>query len=240
MSFSHYPAIPPPRDLDLPVMPEESCPYFAERRSRYRAFRADRMPGSFYHQLMDAGFRRSGDVFYQPACCGCRECVPLRVPVAAFQPSKSQRRVWRENKELHVTMGKPDPNEEKFELYRKYVEHWHARQAPTETEFVEFLYVSPVRTIEFCYRDEAQRLLAVGICDLCEESLSSVYFYFDPEEAKRSLGTFGALAEISFARQRGIPFYYLGYWVEGCGAMKYKANFGPNEVLGTDGEWRVR
>ena len=75
-------------------------------------------------------------------------------------------------------------------------------------------------------------------CDVCRSSLSSVYFYYDPAEARRGLGTFGALYEIEAARRLGIPHYYLGYWIAGCGTMDYKAGFRPNEVLCPDGVWR--
>jgi arginine-tRNA-protein transferase len=93
--------------------------------------------------------------------------------------------------------------------------------------------------LEFSYRDAAGRLLGVGICDVSKLSLSSVYFYYDPEETvRRSLGTFAALVEIETAAGRNIPYYYLGYWVDGCPAMQYKANFRPNEVLCPDGVWR--
>ena len=80
--------------------------------------------------------------------------------------------------------------------------------------------------------------MAAGICDLCPGSLSSVYLYFDPSESRRGLGTFGALYEIRFARQRQIEQYYLGYWISGCGAMQYKSSFAPNELLCPDGIWR--
>src|SRR5581483_6440443 len=102
-----------------------------------------------------------------------------------------------------------------------------------------FLYDSPLpSTVEFEYRDASTRLLAVGICDVCPHSLSSVYFYFDPNESRRGLGTFGALKEIEFAGNVGVPYYYLGYWVSGCGAMDYKKNFKPAEILEYDGVWR--
>lgn len=235
--FSHFPAIPHPLVLELPVMPEEPCPYLQDRLSRYRAFRSDVMPPRLYHQLMDAGFRRSGDVFYQPVCRGCRACVPLRVPVQGFSPSKSQRRVWRMNLDLEMSIGAPEATAEKFALYRRYVERWHNREVGSMREFERFLVVSPVATLEFSYRDAEGRLLAVGICDECEHSLSSVYFYFDPDERRRSLGTFAAMAEISFAASRGIPYYYLGYWIEACDAMCYKSRFRPNQLLQSDGTW---
>ncbi|MBS1828498.1 MAG: arginyltransferase [Acidobacteria bacterium] len=235
--FSHYPAVPHPLVLDVPVMPEEPCPYLPERLSRYRAFRSDVMPPRLYHQLMDVGFRRSGDVFYQPVCKGCRACVPLRVPVQEFAASKSQRRVWRRNMDLEMTVGAATVTEEKVALYRRYAEAWHGRDGETAEDYERFLVLSPVTTVEFSYRDGAGRLLAVGICDVCEQSLSSVYFYFDPEERARSLGTFGAMAEIAYAASRGIPYYYLGYWVEGSEAMCYKSRFRPFQVLQTDGKW---
>ncbi len=100
-----------------------------------------------------------------------------------------------------------------------------------------FLYDSPVRSIEFAYRNTDGKLLAVGIADVSKHSLSSVYFYFDPASARRSLGTFGVLHELAWAAARGISFYYLGFWVKGCRKMEYKSNFGPCQLLGNDGSW---
>jgi len=197
------------------------------------------MPGALYRRFMDAGFRRSGRVVYQPICAGCRRCVPLRVPVATFAPDKSQRRAWRKNPDLTVEADVPVSTEEKHRLYEKYRRGWHGSTDEHDYDaFTTFLYDSPVDTVEFTYRDATGTLLGVGICDVCRESLSSVYFYFDPDAAPRSLGTFSALWEIDWARKLDIPHYYLGFWVAGCGAMEYKANFKPCEVLDTDGVWR--
>lgn len=188
---------------------------------------------------MDAGFRRAGRVIYQPICTGCRACLPIRIPVSRFKPDKSQRRIWRRNQDLLVTIAAPAITPQKYRLYRKYQTIWHASATDEGwEEFEAFLYQSPVNSLEFEYRDPAGRLLAVGICDVCSRSLSSVYFYFDPDEARRSLGTFGALYEIEHARSLGILCYYLGFFVRGCGSMEYKANFRPNELLCPDGTWR--
>jgi arginyl-tRNA--protein-N-Asp/Glu arginylyltransferase len=237
--FSHYPAIPPPVAVPLNVSPPHECPYLPGRVAMSRWFVAGRVPAEVYHDLMDAGFRRSGRLFYQPVCRGCRACVPIRVPVERFTPSRSHRRTMRRNQDLVVTV-KPRPvvSDEKFELYARYSREWHGKADEDFEGFASFLYASPVDTIEFEYRDAAGRLIAVGICDVSARSLSSVYFYFDPAEARRGLGTYGALREIEFARQHGIPHYYLGYVIGGCGAMEYKASFRPHELLGTDGVWR--
>jgi arginine-tRNA-protein transferase len=231
-----YPAFPPPTDVPLTVLPEHDCPYLPPRRATTRGLLASRIPADLYHDFLDAGFRRSGKLIYQPICRGCRQCVPIRVLVDRFQPSKSQRRCFRRNADLIVSCGPAKASAEKQELYRRYVTGWHGGESAEG--FESFLYDSPVETIEFCYRDPAGRLLAVGICDLSRRSLSSVYFYFDPADAWRGLGTFGVLYELGWAGRSGIPFYYLGYWIHGCGTMKYKANFRPFELLLPDGNWR--
>lgn len=226
---------------------EHPCSYLPGRTSSNRAFWADEMPPVLYQAFMDAGFRRSGKVVYQPACRGCRRCVPIRVPVATFAPGKSQRRCWRRNGDLTVTVGDlpAEPDDERFRLYHKYVTEWHGKPAAggaddaSYASFASFLYASPVRTLEYLYRDDAGRLLGVGICDLSDAALSSVYFYHDPAEASRGLGTFGALHEIADARARGLSHYYLGYWIDGCGAMAYKASYRPYELLQPDGVWRA-
>src|SRR5689334_4790226 len=184
-----WPALPPPRGIPLSVMPEHACPYRPGRVARNRAFLAGRMVPELYHQLMDAGFRRSGTFFYQPICAGCRACQPIRVPVARFAPTKSQRRVWRRNQDLLISVAAAEPTDEKFDLYMRYL---RARHRPDREEdragFEEFLYRSPVQTLEFTYRTpQTHKLVGVGICDICASSLSSVYFYFDPEEGRRGL-----------------------------------------------------
>jgi leucyl-tRNA---protein transferase len=231
-------ALPPPVRVPLVVVPEHPCPYLPGRVAMTRAFAASSIPGDLYHQFMDANFRRSGTVFYQPVCRDCRSCMQIRVPTDRFTPTKSQRRTRRKNADVSVSAHPPGATDEKFELYKRYLA---ARHGPTKTDdrssFELFLYDSPVETIEMCYRDRAGKLLAVGICDVSSRALSSVYFYFDPAHSRRGLGTFGALHEIDFAREMDIAHYYLGYWIKGCETMDYKALFRPCEVLQPDGTW---
>jgi arginine-tRNA-protein transferase len=215
------------------------CPYLPERVASDRALLAQQMPPALYHRFMDAGFRRSGRLIYQPVCPTCRACRPIRVPVADFRPSRSQRRTWKRNADLVISIALSQATAEKLDLYSRYVRLWHRGEEPSPESFAEFLYESPVPTIEFTYRDGSGRLLAVGLCDLCPQALSSVYFYFDPIERRRGLGTFGAMREIAYAAEAGIPDYYLGFWIEGCPSMHYKAEFAPNEVLEADGLWHA-
>jgi arginine-tRNA-protein transferase len=179
---------------------------------------------------------------YQPVCTGCRACVPLRVEVGKLERTKGLRRLMKRNGDLRVSVAEPRVTLEKWELYERYQREWHGKDVGDEggaEGFVRFLYDSPVETAEFEYRNGAGKLIGVGICDVSLKSVSSVYFYFEPGEKGRSLGTFSAVYEMLWAREMGIPYWYAGYWVKGCGAMEYKARFRPCEVLGTDGVWRV-
>lgn len=232
--------LPPPVRVPLTTVPEHECPYLPGRTAQTRAFSAPVFPAELYHRFMDCGFRRAGCIFYQPACPDCRACQPLRVPVDRFAPSKSQRRCRRRNADLTIAKGSPEPTREKFALYHRYVTSRHKGPMGDDDPetFESFLYRSPVDSVEMCYRDSAGNLLAVGICDVCSLSLSSVYFYFDPAESWRGLGTFGALMEIELAAELGIPHYYLGFWIYGCRTMQYKSSFRPCELLQPDGTWQ--
>jgi arginyl-tRNA--protein-N-Asp/Glu arginylyltransferase len=239
-AFCHYPAPPPPVAVRLAVIPPRPCPYLPGRIETTRAFCASRIDPLVYHEFMNASFRRSGCVIYQPTCAGCRECVPLRVPVKSFQPSKSQRRCRKRNEDLVVSIAAPEPTAEKFDLYAQYQAQWHEKAEPeTYIEFVNFLYRSPVDTLEFSYRNGSGKLVGVGICDICRKSLSSVYFFFDPAESRRGLGTFGALCEIEYAARQEIDYFYLGFWIKESPKMGYKADFRPYELLQPDGVWRL-
>jgi arginine-tRNA-protein transferase len=230
----------PPMNIRLTTLPDVDCPYLPGKIETLRAILASSIDGETYRAFMDAGFRRSGRMIYQPVCRDCRECRPIRVPTGTFRPNASQRRCRRRNHDLIVTVDRPALTPEKEKLYARYVRQWHGRPGDADPESLkQFLYDSPTETLEFSYRDPAGQLLAVGICDLSRHSLSSVYFYFDPDHAGRSLGTFGAIHEIEWAAERGIGHYYFGYWVRDCRAMAYKANFRPAEVMDEQGHWVV-
>jgi arginyl-tRNA--protein-N-Asp/Glu arginylyltransferase len=231
----------PPVPIQLTMIPPHPCPYLPGLEATTRAFRTNRVPAEMYHDFMDAGFRRSGQVIYQPVCQSCRRCVPIRVPVDRFAANKSQRRCQKRNADLTVTVDPPSPTDEKFSLYQKYQRQRHAKDVDPDEDsrelFESFLYRSPVDSLEFCYRTPEGQLAAVGIADVCSRSFSSVYFYFDPDLSDRGLGTFGVLHELQWAREHNIPQYYLGFWVAGCEKMSYKINYRPYQLLSNDGNW---
>jgi arginine-tRNA-protein transferase len=189
---------------------------------------------------MDLNFRRLGRVVYRPACAECAECRQLRVPAAAFRPSRSQRRCQARNRDLVVTAGPPTLTDEKLDLYERYLRRRHDGAMDGSREELEgFLYVSGIETVEVCYRAQG-RLVAVGIQDEEPDALSAVYCYFEPDLPERGLGTFNVLRLIAEAARRGLPHVYLGYYVEGAPTMEYKAGFRPCELLRPDGTWEAR
>ncbi|MEO6593727.1 MAG: arginyltransferase [Planctomycetota bacterium] len=222
----------------LPRTPLFPCPYLPDRQARQRAFLAEHLDPELYHDLMDRGFRRSGEMFYATDCPSCEMCVPLRVPTTEFRPSKSQRRAMQKNRDVVMRVRHPELSTENFDLYGRYVQHQHGTPATDETResLRASLYERVVDTVEVTYTI-GDRLAAVSLLDVCSRSVSAVYHFFEPEFAARSLGVFSVLAEIEWARRIGVPHYYLGYWVEGAETMHYKANYRPHELLRV-GAWQ--
>ena len=189
---------------------------------------------------MDLNFRRLGPLVYRPVCDACAECRQLRVPVATFQPSRSQRRCQARNRDLSITVAPPRLTDEKLDLYARYLRERHDGQMTGSREELEgFLYVSGIETIEVCYRTEG-RLVAVGIADVEPRCLSAVYCFYEPDLAAHGLGTFNVLWLLGEARRRGAEHVYLGYYVAGAPTMEYKAGFLPCELLQPDGSWELR
>lgn len=218
-------------------MSNGECPYLPNRTWVTRSFRAESLPEEMYEQLLNHGWRRSGSIFYHNHCPGCSLCIPIRVPVDRFSPTKSQRRVLRRNRDVEIARNESHTRDELVELFQRYDQHRHDPDSDiTSDAFHRFLGTSPIRTDVMEYRVEG-RLIGAGWLDVLPEGLSTVYFAFEPEESKRSLGTFSALKEIELCRELGKPWYYLGFFVPGSPKMSYKTRFRPYQLL-MDGKWR--
>jgi arginine-tRNA-protein transferase len=211
--------------------PPFECPYLPGREARHLALRLDPFQRGFYHALMDLNFRRLGDVFYRPQCDGCDACRMIRIPVAAFRPSRAQRRCLKRNADLQLCIGPPRMSDEKQELYRRYLRARHDGQMDgSPAELHGFLYNSPIDTLEVTYSLDG-RLVGAGIADVEPAALSAVYCYFDPGLPGRSLGVLNVLTLLDECRRRGLAHLYLGYYVPGCANMEYKAGYRPCEIL---------
>jgi leucyl-tRNA---protein transferase len=188
--------------------------------------------------LLEKGWRRFGPMYFRPACAGCAECVSLRVVVPEFAPSKSQRRAARACARLRRDVGPPRVDDARLELYAKWHESregardWEPNPQTRERYAVEFAFPHPCAREAAFYDDspEGSRLVGVGLFDETPRALSAVFFFFDPEYARLSLGTANVLGLIGDARATGREHVYLGYRVLGCASLAYKAHFRPHEL----------
>ena len=192
-----------------------------------------------YGALVSAGFRRSGAFTYRPWCDHCQACVPVRVVVAGFEPTRSQARAWKRHAGLEPSTGELRFSPEHYALYRLYQGERHrggGMDHDSREQYAHFLLQSNVATRLIEFRD-AGRLRMVSIIDELADGISSVYTFFDPLVAQASFGTWNILWQIAEARRRGLPYVYLGYWIAQSPKMAYKSNFRPIEGL-SRGEWK--
>lgn len=218
---------------------EHTCGYWPDRQARDVILDPEdpRLPG-VYGQALAQGFRRSGSHVYRPHCAACQACVPVRIPVESFAPSRNQRRSWQRNADLDLRAVPARRDEENFALYRRYLASRHAgggMDDPSEANFDSFLHStwSPTYFLEM---REHGRLVAVAVTDRVPGALSAVYTFYAPELAARSLGTYAILQQIAWARSEGCAYLYLGFWLDGHPKMNYKQGFQPLQQR-VGGQW---
>jgi len=221
------------------------CPYLKgqEERKVFTHLVGERA-GELNDLLTHGGFRRSQSIAYRPACEGCRSCVSVRVVANNFAPSRNMRRVQEANADLVGEVRTAAPTSEQYSVFRAYLDARHRDGGMADMTVLDYAMMIEdshvdTRVIEYRRRGPdtgftgrgAGDLIAVALSDVLSDGLSMVYSFFEPGEAERSLGTFMILDHIKRAQKMGLPFVYLGYWVEGSRKMDYKGRFLPQERL---------
>lgn len=221
------------------------CPYLPGRSER-KVF--TELSGENASELNDAlgriGFRRSQNVAYRPSCAGCTACVSVRVVAHEFQPNATQRKLLRRNEDLVVTACKPWSTDEQFELLQRYLKARHPGGGMTEMDemdFADMVEHTPVESYVIEYREPSDngrpgRLVGACLTDRQGDGLSMIYSFFDPyHDSRPGLGNYIIMDHILRAHRAGLPYVYLGYWVEGSKRMQYKVRYRPLERLSKTG-----
>lgn len=221
------------------------CPYLPGKTER-KVF--TELSGEHASELNDAlgriGFRRSQNVAYRPSCTDCSACVSVRIVASEFEPNGTQRRLIKRNEDLIVSACKPWSTSEQFALLQRYLAARHPTGGMTEMDEVDFADMveqSPVETYVIEYRERGPGgrpgdLVGACLTDRQGDGLSMIYSFFDPDRTDRmGLGSYIIVDHVLRAQKAGLPYVYLGYWVEGSERMGYKIRYRPIERLGRGG-----
>ncbi len=236
------------------VTAPQACPYLPGRSERklFTHLTHDK-PRPLVDSLLRGGFRRSQNIAYMPYCEGCQACVSIRVVVDEFEPSRSFKRVSQRNADIVASRVAAVPTSEQYSLFRGYIDQRHGDGGMADMTVLDYAMMiedSIIDTFLTEYRvgepsspgskvKSKGPLKGIALCDRLTDGISMVYSFYDTDEQDRSLGTYMILEQIAEARRLGLPYLYLGYWIEGSRKMAYKQRFGPQERLGPNGWQRT-
>ncbi len=234
-----------PQSHQFYVTAPQACPYLPGKVER-KLFTALQGDGAAHLNdvLSHQGFRRSQNVLYRPSCAGCSACLSARIVVERFRTSRSQRRARQRNADLARVTNNAWATDEQFSLFRRYLDARHATGGMADmdsNEFAAMIEETPVRSRVIEYYEPrpegvGRDLVAVCLTDVLSDGLSMVYSFFDPDRPADGLGNYIILDHVALARESGLPYVYLGYWVPGSSKMDYKSRYRPLEIF-CDGRW---
>ncbi len=215
------------------------CPYLAGRVERRVVTElVGRDAAALNDALTQAGFRRSHSIAYAPACPHCDACRTVRILADRFERSRSQRRVWTANASVAIEERPALATREQYRLFAAYQRSRHGDGDMAKMDFFDYQALvedTPVQTVLAEFRDGDGQLVAACLADRLSDGLSAVYSFFDPDIPRSSLGSFMILWLVERARDLGLPYVYLGFWIADCRKMAYKVRFQPLEVRTPDG-----
>lgn len=214
-----------------------SCPYGIPEMAVYHQALFGSLDNDTMGVFLNNGYRRNGNCMYSMRCEGCTGCVPIRLEPESFTPNRNQKRVWKKNLDVSVEVAPLTMSDENLGLLDRFLStRFPDGQATAESYYSGFFITSITRCFELRYRVE-DKLLGVAVVDGSEQWLNAVYFYFDPDQARRSPGTLNILHLVNFCRRHRINPLYLGYWIESVQAMQYKSAFRPHDIF-VDDHWQ--
>jgi len=226
--------------IPLFVTDQFPCSYLDKRNSQSAFVHPSfSLNTAIYSQLIEQGFRRSGNEVYTPHCPTCSECIATRLLVNRFIPNRNQKRCIKKNQQTTVIVKPAKFEQAHYDMYMRYQKHKHMdgdMADSSKDDYINFLASSWCNTlfVEFSINKE---LAAVAIVDLLDNALSAVYTFFDPRFSKYSLGTYAVLWQQNHAKELELEYVYMGFWIENCRKMSYKIQFQPMQGF-IDNEWK--
>ena len=217
------------------------CSYLEQRQSTTAFVDPDiAISSELYGRMSAMGFRRSGPYLYSPFCTDCKSCIPARIPVEAFVPSRSQKRCLKRNQDVQVKQVSTLDFDEHYPVYDRYIRARHYQGdmfPPSRTQFEQFLGNAWECTGFLELRVDGE-LIGCAVVDSLPNALSAIYTYFEPDQSARGLGNLAVLLQINLAQELAMDYLYLGYWISDCRKMSYKTNYSPLELL-QENTWRL-
>ena len=212
------------------------CAYLEGRNTRMLYRYTEDADEAFCTTVIQRGWRRFGNFYFYPICAGCNECKSLRIDINRFKMSRSQKKAYKRNLDTGIIVRRPTISDEHIELYNRYhkwksqKDAWKYKEINLSEYYENFAQGAHGFGKEVLYvRDD--KLVGVDLIDIVEDGISAIYFFYDPDYAYYSLGTFSLLYQIEIAKSMGLRYIYLGYWVDGCKAFAYKKRFSGLEIL---------
>jgi arginine-tRNA-protein transferase len=224
-----------PSSLDFCMLDYE-CAYIPEKTVRMNYRYIKNASKSFNTAVIQRGWRRFGYYYFHPICNGCNECKSLKISVNDFNPTSSQKKAMKRNKNTKVIIQKPSLTNLHISVYNKYhnfksqTDGWKQKSISRHEYSENFVAGAHDFGKEVLYLVD-DKLVGVDLIDIVDDGISSIYFYYDPDYSRLSLGTYSLLYQIELAKILDLKWIYLGYWVDGCKAFMYKENFKPLKIL---------
>lgn len=230
----------PTAEFASQITPLHQCTYLPDRAARLEFIEPDWLDTPTFSNFSRQGFRRSGQNLYRPFCLHCQRCIATRIPVQAFLPSRTQRKIKAKNAHLTLRITPCDKaNEQHYALYARYICERHSdgdMYPPSQWTFERFLAFSFTYSFFIEFWNDDNELVMVAVCDELDDGLSAVYTFFEPTLEKQSLGMFAILSQLDIVKNRGLDYLYLGFWIPDSTKMHYKATFHPIELY-IDEKW---
>ncbi|WP_455757534.1 arginyltransferase [Sulfurimonas sp.] len=215
---------------------DDKCSYLENKKQTTYYKVIDNCSSIYNQELIERGFRRFGKMFFRPVCSTCQECQSIKIDVDNYTFSKSSKRIMRKAGHIKSYIQTPNLSQEHIDLFEKYHKHmkdkkgWKYQETTAEHYYNSFVTGHENFGYEIIYFD-GDKLIGVDLVDILEDGISSIYFYYDPDYSHLSLGKLSLLLQIKFAQESKKKWIYLGYYVEDCPSLNYKAEYKPYLTL---------